>query len=234
MSIMGYGFKRQAGDDKTGAVNRVQARHALLVDAYRHAIADSTVMLVGAGAGAVDGDGAWCYALAAAGALQVVGIEPDAALVARFGRLPDVGLRERIDLRCADPIEEIRSEVRAARQYDVIILFDLLEGVADLYDLLGLIRELDPRLVVVDGRFVDSEEPILWIDRTREAVAGRARPALVPGRGAVAMVAYDTGFDLDWIDWSLLDPEVRLGLDDYYAKGAVLRASFTLTPEQTA
>ena len=227
MTIMGYGFKRQAGDDKTGAFNRAQARHALLVDGYRHAIAESTVMLIGAG------DGAWCYALAAAGALQVVGIETDTALVERFCRLPDVGLRERIDLRCADPIEEIRSEVRAARQYDVIILFDLLEGVADLHDLFGLIRELDPRLVVVDGRFVDSEEPILWIDRTREAVAGRARPALVPGRGAVAMVAYDTGFDLDWIDWSQLDPEVRQGLDDYYAKGPVLRASFTLTPEVT-
>ena len=134
------------------------------------------------------GDGTWCYALAAAGALQVVGIESDAALVERFGRLPDVGLRERIDLRCADPVEEIRSEVRAGRQYDVIILFDLLEIVADLHDLFGLVRELDPRLVVVDGRFVDTEEPILWIDRTREAVAGRARPALVPGRGAVGMV----------------------------------------------
>ena len=228
MTIMGYGFKRQADDDKTGGLNRAQARHALLVDAYRHAIADSTVMLVGAG------DGTWCYALAAAGALQVVGIEADTALVERFGRLPDVGLRERIDLRCADPVEEMRSEVRAGRQYDVIILFDLLEMVADLHDLFGLVRELDPRLVVVDGRFVDTEEPILWIDRTREAVAGRARPALVPGRGAVAMVAYDTGFDLDWIDWSQLDPEVRQGLADYYVAGPVMRASFTLTPEHIA
>ncbi len=228
MTIMGYGFKRQADDDKTGAFNRAQARHALLVDGYRHAIADSTVMLIGAD------DGAWCYALAAAGALQVVGIETDATMVERFGRLPDVGLRERIDLRSADPVEEIRSEVRAGRQYDVIVLFDLLEKVADLHYLFELIRDLHPRLVVVDGRFVDTEDPVLWIDRTREAVAGRARPALVPGRGAVAMVAYDTGFDLDWIDWSVLDPEVRIGLEDYYVTGLGMRASFTLTPEITA
>ena len=65
-------------------------------------------------------------------------------------------------------------------------------------------------------------------------MAGRARPALVPGRGAVAMVAYDTGFDLDWIDWSVLDPEVRIGLEDYYVTGLGMRASFTLTPEITA
>lgn len=210
MSIMGYGFKLQADGDKTGGLNRAQARHALLVDAYRHAIADSTVMLVGAG------NDTWCYALAAAGALQVVGIESDTALVERFGRLPDVGLRERIDLRCADPVEEIRSKVRAGRQYDVIIPFDLLEIVADLRDLFGLVRELAPRLVVVDGRFVDTEEPILWIDRTREAVA---------------MVAYATGFNLDW---SKLDPEVRQGVADYYVAGPGMRASFTLTPEHIA
>ncbi|MGX0976114.1 hypothetical protein ACSSVY_001828 [Roseovarius sp. MBR-51] len=225
---MGYGFAKTTGDAGTGGINRAQARHAMLIDAFRHAIADSTVMLVGAG------DGAWCYALAAAGGLQVVGIETDAGLVERFGRLPDVGLRERIDLRCADPIEEIRSEVRAGRQYDVIILFDLLEHGADLHDLFGLIRELEPRLVVVDGWFVASEDPILWIERSREVLAGRARPTRVPSQGAAAMVAFDSGFDLDWIDWTVLDPDVRQGLEDYYATGPKLRASFTLTPEQTA
>ncbi|WP_417726372.1 class I SAM-dependent methyltransferase [Roseovarius sp.] len=228
MTIMGFGAGRGMGDDRTGTFNRAQARHAMLVDAYRHAIADSTVMLVGAE------DGAWCYALAAAGALQVVGIETDANLVERFGRLPDIGLRERIDLRRADPMEEIRSEVAVGRQYDVIILFDVLQGITDLHDLFGLIRDLEPRLVVVDGCFVVSEDPILWIERTRDALAGRVRPALIPGQGAVAMVAYDCGFDLDWIDWAVLDPEVRQGLDDYYAPGPKLRASFTLTPEQTA
>ncbi|EAQ25403.1 class I SAM-dependent methyltransferase [Roseovarius sp. 217] len=228
MTILGYGFAKTTGDVRTGGFNRAQARHAMLIDAFRHAIADSSVMLVGAG------DGAWCYALAAAGGLQVVGIETDPSLGERFGRLPDVGLRERIDLRCADPIEEIRSEVRAGRQYDVVILFDLLDQGADLHDLFGLIRELEPRLVVVDGWFVASEDPILWIERSREALAGRARPTRVPSQGAVAMVAFDSGFDLDWIDWTVLDPDVRQGLEDYYATGPKRRASFTLTPEQTA
>ncbi|SLN19032.1 hypothetical protein ROG8370_00630 [Roseovarius gaetbuli] len=40
------------------------------------------------------------------------------------------------------------------------------------------------------------------------------------------------GFDLDWIDWNLLDDDVRLGLSDYYSEGPTLRASFTLMPEQ--
>ena len=43
--------------------NRVQVRHAMLVDVFRHIIADATVMLLGAE------DGRWCYTFAATGAL---------------------------------------------------------------------------------------------------------------------------------------------------------------------
>ncbi len=226
MTVMENGVAGFMGDGLTMMANRTQARHALLVDAFRHAIADSTVMLIGAE------DGAWCYALAAAGGLQVVGIEKNADQVERFMRLPDVGLRERIDMRCADPLEELRSEVEAGRQYDVVILFDMLDSVTDLYELFGLLGELGPHLVIVDGLFGQSEEPIFTIERPREALLGQGRPYLLPSRGAVAMVAYDMGFDLDWIDWNLLDDDVRLGLSDYYSEGPTLRASFTLMPEQ--
>ncbi len=227
MTVMGNGVAGFMGDGPTMMANRMQARHALLIDAYRHAIADSTVMLIGAG------DGAWCYAIAAAGGLQVVGIEKNADQVERFMRLPDVGLRVRIDMRCADPLEELRSEVEAGRQYDVIILLDVLDSVTDLYELFGLLADLGPRLVIADGPFGSSEEPIFTIERPREALMGHGRPSLLPSRGAVAMVAYDMGFDLDWIDWNALDDDVRLGLSDYYADGVKIRASFTLMPEQT-
>jgi hypothetical protein len=225
MTFMENGVAGFMGDGPTMMANRTQARHALLVDAFRHAIADSTVMLVGAE------DGAWCYALAAAGGLQVVGIEKNANQVERFMRLPDVGLRERIDMRCADPLAELRSEVKAGRQYDVIVLFDVLNGITDLYEFFSLLVELRPRLVIADGVFGCSEDPVFTIERPREALAGLGRPYLLPSRGAVAMVAYDMGFDLDWIDWNVLDDDVRLGLSDYYAEGAKVRASFTLMPE---
>ena len=225
MTVMENGVAGFMEDGLTMMANRTQARHALLVDAFRHAIADSTVMLVGAE------DGAWCYALAAAGGLQVVGIEKNADQVERFMRLPDVGLRERIDMRCADPIEELRSEAEAGRQYDVIILFDVLGGITDLYQFFSLLIQLKPRLVIADGLFGCSEDAVFMIERPREALAGNGYPYLLPSRGAVAMVAYDMGFDLDWIDWNVLDEDVRLGLSDYYADGTKLRASFTLIPE---
>ena len=66
MAVMENGVAGFMDDGLTMMANRTQARHALLVDAFRHAIADSTVMLVGAE------DGAWCYALAAAGAKNLI------------------------------------------------------------------------------------------------------------------------------------------------------------------
>ena len=206
--------------------NRVQARHAVLVDAFRHVIADSSVLLLGAE------DGRWCYSFAAAGALQVVGVEPSSELVERFVRLPDVGMRERIDLRNAAPIREMREEARAGRRYDVIAAFDVLEGPVPLHDWFSVSAALKPRLVVGDGLFAVSDEPIMALEKPRRPTHGAAATRLIPSRGAIEMAARDTGFELDWIDWTQLSDDARLGLSDYYQSGPMRRGSFTLMPRR--
>ena len=211
-------------DDISMMANRMQARHAMLVDGFRHAIADAAVLLLGAE------DGRWCYGFAAAGALQVVGVEPSADLVARFGRLPDVGLRERIDLRRAGVIEEMRSEAQADRSYDVIAFFDVLEGQADLLALLREAQALRPKLVIGDGLFAARDEAVLLLERVKRPVQGRVGLRAIPSRGAVALAAREAGFELDWIDWSMIEEEARLGLSDYFQSGPKCRASFVLTP----
>lgn len=212
------------GDDVTLAANRMQVRHAMLVDCFRHVVADSTVLLLGAG------DGRWCHAYAAAGALRVIGVEPRRTEVARFGGLPEVGLRSRIEMRCADPQETLRSEAAAGERHDVIVLLDMLEGCADLPGLLGLVAGLRPRLVIVDGLFAVSEAPVLLMEHARRPVCGAPGLRLLPSRGAVALSARVAGFELDWLDWSTLEGQARLGLSDYFQSGAKCRASFTLIP----
>jgi hypothetical protein len=212
------------GDDVTLAANRTQARHGMLVDGFRHVIADSTVLLLGAG------DGRWCHAYAAAGALRVIGVEARRAEVARFGRLPEVGLRSRIEMRCADPQEALRAEAAAGERHDVIALFDMLEGCADLPGLLSMMARLRPRLVIVDGLFAVSEAPVLLMEHARRPVCGAPGLRLLPSRGAVALSARVAGFELDWIDWTMLEAQARLGLSDYFQSGAKCRASFTLVP----
>ncbi|MFO7769994.1 MAG: class I SAM-dependent methyltransferase [Roseovarius gahaiensis] len=205
--------------------NRMQARHAMLVDGFRHVIADSTVLLLGAE------DGRWCYSFAAAGALQVVGVEPCSALVERFSRLPDIGLRERIDLRSADVLAEIIAEAHAGRRYDVVVLFDVLEGAAPLHDWFNAIMALHPRLVIGDGLFATTHDPIMALEKPRRPIHGATATRLIPSHGAIAMASRDAGFDLDWIDWGRLHDDGRLGLSDYYQNGSKSRGSFMLMPK---
>jgi hypothetical protein len=206
--------------------NRVQARHAMLVDVFRHIIADSTVMLLGAE------DGRWCYTFAAAGALQVVGVEPSFDLVARFSRLPDVGMRERIEMRHASPIEELHEDAEAGRTYDVVVLFDVLENISDLYELLHHVAAVSPRLVVIDGLFAVTDEAIFMIERHRGPVQdGVKQQRLIPSRGAITRAAEDIGFAVDWVDWRQIPEDSRMGLSDYYQSGAQKRFSLVLTPD---
>ena len=206
--------------------NRVQARHAMLVDVFRHIIADSTVMLLGAE------DGRWCYTFAAAGALQVVGVESSFDLVDRFSRLPDVGMRERIEMRYATPVEELYKDAEAGRTYDVVVLFDVLENISDLYELLHHIAAVSPRLVVIDGLFAITEKAVLMIERHRGPVPdGVNQQRLIPSRGAITLAAEDTGFAVDWVDWRQIPEDSRLGLSDYYQSGAQKRLSLILTPD---
>ena len=201
-------------------VNRMHARHAMLVDEFRHVIADSSVLHLGAE------DGRWCYTFASAGALQVVGVEASQELVRRFERYPDVGLRERIELRCAEYLEEVEAEVTAGRRYDVVALFDVLEAVADPARLVAQVARLAPRLIILDGEFVITEEPVIRL----VAVQGHAGLRNLPSPAAVETMAAQAGFDLDWLDWTRIPDDGRIGLSDYYRTQDRKRASAILTP----
>lgn len=205
---------------RTMMVNRLHARHAMLVDEYRHVIADSSVLHLGAE------DGRWCYTFASAGALQVVGVEASAELVRRFERYPDVGLRERIELRCAGYLEEVEAEVAANRRYDVVALFDVLEEVADPARLIAAVSRLKPRLVIVDGEFVISDEPVIRLVST----ANHAGLRNLPSPSALEKMGQATGMELDWLDWTRIPEDGRIGLSDYYRTEGRKRASAILMP----
>lgn len=215
------------GSGKFDSVNRMHARHAMLVDAHRHVISDANVLQLGAG------DGRWCFAFAAAGALQVVGIEEDAKLVERFSVYPDVGMRERIELRCANPIKELVAEIAAKRRYEVVALFDLLTDVADLYHLFDLIKQLNPHMIILDGLFVISDAPILELvssDTPDGALDGKRRPRAVPSHCALDIIADALEFELEWIDWNAVPEGGRSGVPDYYTTKGQKRASCTMVP----
>lgn len=225
---MSYHQHRPAGfldSDVNLMANRIQARHAMLVDMFRHVIADSTVLLLGAE------DGRWCYTFAAAGALHVVGVEESNDMVSRFLRLPDIGLGERIEMREANPIETLATDAEEGRTYDIVVLFDVIDRLGNLHALLRALKVVKPRLVIIDGLFAMTGDAVFVMENHRGPVPESCvNPRLIPSRGAIAKAARETGFEMDWIDWSRVPEENRLGLSDYYQSGPQCRQSLTLMP----
>ncbi|MEM7074805.1 MAG: class I SAM-dependent methyltransferase [Pseudomonadota bacterium] len=220
-------------EDHTKAVNlsleqsrsRHQARHAMILDCFRHLIADSTVLCLGAG------DGQWCRDLAMAGALHVLGVEDSAALVESFRRSAGLGAGERIEMIPGNP-QDILSDLAAERrQFDVVVSFDLFENTGDLASIFTHLMQLRPRIVFADGLITRMDDPVLRLQRVRSKAQVGTQMRLVPSPAAIEMVAKFSGFDVDWTDWEQLPETARAGLADYFRSGPVVRSSLTMLPQ---
>lgn len=205
--------------------SRHQARHAMILDCFRHMIADSTVLCLGAG------DGQWCRDLAMAGALHVLGVEESPALVEAFKRTAGIGAAERIEMIAAMPHSKLAELAEAGRQIDVILAFDLFENTGDLAGIFTHLMQLRPRVVFADGLITPAEDPVLRLQRVRTKAQVGAQMRLIPSPEAIEMVARYTGFEVDWTDWEQIPEAARSGLGDYYRSGPVVRSSFTMIPQ---
>lgn len=206
------------------ARSRHNARHAMILDSFRHLIADSTVLCLGAG------DGQWCRDIAMAGALQVVGVENSISLVNAFQQSAGLGADERVEMLAEQPVKALQVMAEQGRQFDVIVAFDLFQESADLTGIFSDLADLQPRIVFADGLIARMEEPALRLQSLRNDSDGYAHLRLVPSRSAIGMVADAVGFDVDWTDWNVLPEAARTGLADYFRHGPVARSSFTMLP----
>lgn len=220
-------------EDHSKAVNlsveqsrsRHQARHAMILDCFRHMIADSTVLCLGAG------EGQWCRDLAMAGALHVFGVEESPAMVEAFKRSAGIGAAERIEMAVGAPHEKLAELAEAGRQIDVVLGFDLFENTGDLARIFTHLMQLRPRVVFSDGLITPADDPVLRLQRIRTKAQVGAQMRLIPSPTAIEMVAKFTGFEVDWTDWEQIPESARSGLGDYYRSGPVVRSSFTMIPQ---
>jgi hypothetical protein len=202
-----------------GSVNRLNRRHRFLVRPYAADIEGSSVLDL------ASHDGRWSYALSAAGAREVVGVEARQELIDQFAAYPPGPEKDRVEFIRGDVYEELPRLVAEGRKFDVVAVFGLLYHVMDHYGLLKLIDRLQPRLVIIDSEFFMTEDPVVRIisettDHHLHSIAhvpGQVKaPAGIPSKTALGWMAETLGYRIEWADWGTVPPERRGGVQSYF------------------
>ncbi len=222
--------------DTPRAIERLESRHAFLVAPFTSEIAGQPVLDLGAQ------DGRWSYALARAGAARVVAVEARGDVAQDLARLPSDIHRDRITLRVADVFDALEAAIAAGETYGFVAVYGLFYHVMDHFRLLSLIRQLDPKVIVIDGDFNKRPLPVITLrmeDSTNPLnatpqVAGQKESLKgIPSRSALEMMAEALGYTVAWADWQRLPPEECNGVRDYFDSGdrKLLRATAILRPK---
>ncbi len=212
---------------------RLNLRYRYIVEPFAEAIAGARVLDLAAH------DGRWSYALAHAGAAEVIGVEGRQSLIDRFAEFPESEAKARVTLLCDDIFTDLEARVAAGERFGVVAVFGIFYHITEHYRLLTLIRALDPALIIVDSEFVDVGNPLiqLAIEKTEtdlnsiQRFPGQDKTVIgIPSRGAMEKMAQTLGYDCAWQDWETLPPEERGKVRDYFRTSRKRRMTAALTP----
>ncbi|MEL6550499.1 MAG: class I SAM-dependent methyltransferase [Pseudomonadota bacterium] len=210
----------------TGA-HRLNRRYDMIVAPFKAELSDARVLDL------ASHDGRWPYALAHAGAREVVGIEARQALIDRFAAFPDNAAKGRVRLQQGDIFAGMEELVAAGETFDVVAVYGIFYHITEHYRLVLLAQALKPKLIIIDSEFiVASDGPIVRFMReeTSNALNTVARAegrevelVATPSMRLVDVFGEVTGWSTEWIDWDVLPVEERAGLGDYFRQNAQRR-----------
>ena len=217
-----------------GGVRRLDRRQRFIIEPHLHDLRGTRVLDLGSH------DGRWPYAFALAGAREVIGIEGRAEMIAEFDAYPDGPAKKRVTMMHGDIQDELPRRVAAGETYDIVSVLGLFYHITTHYVLLTQIRALRPKLILIDGLFLNDADPVIRLvaeDPTRHMNTLPAYPDQavtlkgVPSRGATEMMAENLGYRCTWLDWDELPLEERRDVPDYFQEGDRCRATCALRPK---
>ncbi len=220
-------------DSGTNA-DRMNKRHAMLIAPFADHLNGARVLDLGAH------DGRWAYALAGAGAGEVVAIEGRQSAIDRFALLPDAPFKSRVSMRQGDLWDAVEGFVAQGETFDVVALFGIYYHIMDHFRLLKLIQQLGAKLVLVDSEFAlgHGATITLVMEDTGKAsnatpqVEGQARAVVgIPSFTAMERMAEAVGYDCHWDNTQKRFAEDRAGLGDYFRPDRKRRAFCYLMPK---
>ncbi|MEZ5911463.1 MAG: class I SAM-dependent methyltransferase [Paracoccaceae bacterium] len=187
-------------------------------------------------------DGRWAYALAGAGAAEVIGVEARCEVAARFARYPRRGFKRRVRIETGDLYRWLSDRGDAGETFDIVALFGIFYHVMDHFRLLADVRRLRPKLIIIDSEFILADNPMIQLVKERTDNILNAAPQIegqemalkgIPSRAAMERMAEALGYDLEWLDWSALALEDRAGVQDYFREGRMRRGTCALRPARS-
>jgi len=207
--------------DSPLALNRLNMRHRFIVQPFAADIAHRRVLDLAAH------DGRWSYALSAAGAREVVGVEARQDLIDEFAGYPRNEVSSKVTLKQGDVFEALPAFAAAGETFDVVAIFGLYYHIMDHYRLLRLVHALSPELIIIDSDFLNRPQPLIRLrlestDKSMNSiahVAGQdAAPVGAPSRSAMDLMANSLGYSTEWANWDTLPPAQRGGLKEYFTQ----------------
>lgn len=213
-------------DDNDTTIHRLNQRHKLIIAPFVPQLERARVLDIAAH------DGRWSYALAAAGAAQVIGVEARPELVARFDAFPDTDFKPRVSLECNDLFAELRAREAAGETFDVVALYGIFYHVMDHFRVLSMIRALKPKLIIIDSEFIVVDNAMIQVLKEEVSnplnaitdVEGRTHTVVgVPSLRATEFMADALNYDTTWIEHALILGDDRRGMHDYFRDGRKVR-----------
>lgn len=226
---------REAYDAR--AVARMNRRYDFLITPFTTDLQGARVLDIAAH------DGRWSYALAGAGAAAVHGVEARAETVAHYDTFPDAAFKRNVSLTVGDLFDHLDRLVASGATYDVVALYGIMYHVMDHFRILRQISALRPRLIIIDGEFVRTENPFIHVafektDKNLNAapqVDGQTTAIVgTPSVGALNRMAQALGFDVEWSPWLALPEDQRRGVWDYFRNEKIRRMTCSLRPTRAA
>jgi SAM-dependent methyltransferase len=218
---------------KKHSSTRLNIRHRFLIEPFKEQIQGARVLDLAAH------DGRWSYALSAAGAKSVVGIEGRENLVLGFNDYPNDDIKSRVDLRVGDIFDGVRNLRISDQYFDIIALYGIFYHIMDHMHLLRECLKLRPQLIIIDSLFRHAEFAMIMMIEEDTSNDLNATPKYegqktditgVPSFKAMEAMARALDCDLIWMDWNEVPQSHRKYVGEYFKDGRKQRATCALVP----
>jgi hypothetical protein len=216
------------------AISRLNLRHQHIIAPLKAEIAGARVLDLGSH------DGRWPYAIAAAGAESVQGIEGRAALIKEFSNFPDTPYKNKVTLVEGDFVQKMDELVAQGTKFDLIFCLGVYYHTMHHYRMIVQMASLKPRAIVIDSLLSTSRNRIIRLVRNRtdaklnaipESAGQSWVPVGLPSLSAIEFMAESVGYKVTVVPWKLTSEQRRgAGVADYFRPGKGRRYTLVLRP----